>query len=444
MSDFIERAKFSCALGGALTTIESLPRAVPIVHAAGGCAASLSGTYNLAAGYRGLGYCGGTMIPTTNIAENNIVFGGEDRLAEQIESTLRAMDADLYVVVSGCQVEIIGDNTVQVASRYGGRNVIGASTPGFSGNTYRGYDSVMTSVIRNVVRRSDEKEPRTVNILGVVPGHDVFFRGNLDELRRLLGLIGVKANAFFGTGESVESIRGYGSASLNVVLSAQAGLDSAKAFEAEHAIPFIQSELPIGPSGSAEFLRRIGGALGVPVEDVESAIERETREYYSYLERIVDVYTDLDFQRWAIVAADSYYAHAITRFLANDLGWIPFLTAVHDIEGEREQAEYVALFADVTSEYKPKVIFERNPSRLLDEVRRAWADNHNDKYRDSPSPAYVVGSVIERGLAEALGAGFLSVAFPVSNRVVLNKSAAGWRGALTLVEDLLTNLVSAR
>ncbi len=41
MSDFIERSKFSCALGGALTTIAAIPKAVPIVHASGGCAAEL-------------------------------------------------------------------------------------------------------------------------------------------------------------------------------------------------------------------------------------------------------------------------------------------------------------------------------------------------------------------------------------------------------------------
>ncbi|MDR1598453.1 MAG: hypothetical protein LBS11_01015 [Oscillospiraceae bacterium] len=444
MSDFIERAKFSCALGGALTTIEGIPRAVPIVHAAGGCASALSGTYNLAAGYRGIGYCGGNMIPTTNIAENNVVFGGEERLEEQIEATLKALDADLYIVVSGCQVEIIGDDTVAVANRYRNRGVVGASTPGFSGNTYKGYDAVMTTLINNVIERADEKDPAAVNILGVVPGHDVFFRGNLDEIRSLLASIGVKANTFFGTGESVAAIRGYGSASLNIVLSPQAGLDSAKAFEREHGIPYVTAEIPIGPTGTEEFLRGIARALNIDGAVVDGVVARETKVYYSFLERLVDIYADLDFQRWLIVAADSYYAHALTRYLANDLGWIPFVTNIHDIEEEHAQARYDELFRDVDSRHKPLVLFERNPSELLEEVRRAWPDNHNEKYYNALSPAYVVGSVTERGLAEKLGAGFLSVAFPVSNRVILNKRIAGWNGALTLVEDLITSLVSSR
>ncbi len=444
MSDFIERAKFSCALGGALTTIEGISRAIPIVHAAGGCAAALSGTYNLAAGYRGIGYCGGNMIPTTNIAENNVVFGGEERLAEQIENTLTAMDGDLYIVVSGCQVEIIGDDTVAVARRYRERNVIGASTPGFSGNTYRGYDAVLESLIQNVIEKTDVKDKKTVNILGVVPGHDVFFKGNLDELKRLLGLIGIKANTFFATGDSVADIRTYGGAALSIALSPLAGIRAAKAFEQTHDIPWIQSEIPIGPGATAEFLRTVGSALEVDAALVEKVIARENEVYYSFLERVVDIYSDLDFQRFAIVAADSYYAHALTRFLANDLGWVPFLTAIHDVEDEIGQIEYEARFADIDCPNKPTILFEHNASKVLDAVRGAWPRNHNETYYSPLAPAYVVGSVIERGLAEKLGAGFLSVAFPVSNRVVLNKKVAGFAGALSLVEDLLTNLVSSR
>jgi nitrogenase molybdenum-iron protein beta chain len=247
LADFIERAKFSCALGGALTTISGLPKVIPIVHASGGCAAALSGTYNLASGYRGTGYCGGAMIPTTNIAENHIVFGGEQRLTEQIESTIEIMNGDLYIVVTGCQVEIIGDDAVSIAKRYREKNVIGASTPGFLGNTFKGYDAVLKSIIKDVIIPNEEKEINTINILGVVPGHDVFYRGNLDEITRLLGLIGVKVNTFFGTNESIASIREYGKASLNVVLSEQAGIEAAKLLKELHQIPYILADIPIGP-----------------------------------------------------------------------------------------------------------------------------------------------------------------------------------------------------
>lgn len=444
MTEFIDRAKFSCALGGALTTIAGIPKVVPIVHASGGCAAALSGTYNLAAGYRGTGYCGGTMIPTTNIAENNIVFGGEDRLEEQIENSLEILDADLYVVVTGCQVEIIGDDAVSVAGRYRDRNVIGASTPGFLGNTFKGYDAVLKTIIKEVVKPSAEKEENTVNILGVVPGHDVFYRGNLDEIKRLLSLIGVKVNTFFGTGENVASIREYGKASLNILLSGQAGLEPAKVFKELHNIPYITADVPIGPAGTEEFLIKIGNELNIGPYMIHNVIEEERKAYYSYLERIVDIYSDIDFQRYALVVADSYYAFALTRFLANDLGWVPHLTSINDIHTEEEREAYLEKFEALTSETKPKVIFEENAGQLIKEVRNSWPYNQNEKYYDALGPAFVVGSGIERSLADKIGAGFLSVAFPVSNRVVLNKGYTGFRGGLTLVEDLISQLVAAR
>ncbi|GHV09839.1 oxidoreductase nitrogenase component 1 [Clostridia bacterium] len=443
-STFIERAKFSCALGGALTTVAGLSRVVPIVHAAGGCASALSGTYNIAAGYRGVGYCGGNMIPTSNIAENNVVFGGEDRLEEQIENTLFALDGDLYIVLTGCQVEIIGDDAVGVARRFADKNVIGVSTPGFLGNTLAGYDAVMTALVRDVIAPATQKEKKTVNIFGVVPGHDVFYRGNLDELTRLLSLIGVKANTFFGTDVSVEDIKTYGNAALNVVLSPSAGIAPAEELSRSHDIPVIHAELPVGPYGTELFLRQVGAALWIDKAVVEAVIAAENKYYYSFLERIIDIYSDIDFQRYAIVAADSYYAHVLTRFLANDLGWVPHLTAINDIEDEEAQAEYLKLFGDITSETKPVVVFEQQSGQLLKHVRDSWERNSNKKYYDALAPAYVVGTGIEKGLSEKLNAGFLAVAFPVSNRVVLNKGYAGYRGALTFVEDLITNLVALR
>ncbi|GHV31890.1 oxidoreductase nitrogenase component 1 [Clostridia bacterium] len=443
-STFIERAKFSCALGGALTTVAGLTRTVPIVHAAGGCASALSGTYNIAAGYRGVGYCGGSMIPTSNIAENNVVFGGEDRLAEQIESTLFALDGDLYVVLTGCQVEIIGDDAVGIARRYADKNVIGVSTPGFLGNTLAGYDAVMTALVKDLIPPADRKDSRAVNIFGVVPGHDVFYRGNLDELTRLLSLIGVKANTFFGTDVTIADIKTYGEAALSVVLSPSAGAAPAYELSRLQDIPVLNAELPVGPNGTAVFLRQIGAALGIDIAVIEGVNAAESKYYYSFLERIIDIYSDIDFQRYAVVAADSYYAHVLTRFLANDLGWIPHLTAINDVNEEEAQAEYLKLFDDITSETKPVVVFEQQSGQILKHVRDSWERNSNKKYYDELAPAYVIGTGIEQGLAQKLNAGFLAVAFPVSNRVVLNKGYAGYRGALTFVEDLITNLVSLR
>lgn len=444
MSDFIERSKFSCALGGALSTIAAIKRAVPIVHASGGCAAALSGTYNLSAGYRGVGYCGGNMIPTSNISQSHIVFGGEDKLVGQIESTLKYIKGDIYIVVTGCQTEMIGDDAVGIAERYEDQNVIGVNTPGFLGNTLRGYDAILSALAKSVIRKTDEKEAHTINLLGIVPGHDVFYRGNIAYITDLLGKIGVKVNSFFGDGETVEKIKGYGSASLSVVLSETAGQITAKQFETTHKTPYITTELPIGPKASERFLRLIAEKLDIDSKLVDEVVEKETTYFYSYLERIVDVAADLDFQRYVAAFTDSYYAYPIIDFVSEELGWIPHFVSINDLQDKRKQEEYSKKFEKLTSRTKPTVIYEEKVGLAKKKLRASWPYNNNQKYYDSLGPLFVIGSVIERDLAKDFGAGFLTVAFPVSNRAVLNKGYAGFRGALSLVEDLLSNLVTAR
>ena len=444
MSDFIERSKFSCALGGALSTIAAIPKAVPIVHASGGCAASLSGTYNLSAGYRGVGYCGGNMIPTSNISQSNIVFGVEEKLVGQIESTIKYLKGDIYIVVTGCQTEMIGDDSVGIASRYRDQNVIGVNTPGFLGNTLRGYDAVLSALVKEIIEKKDEKDAKTINLLGIVPGHDVFYRGNIAYLTDLLNKIGVKANTFFGDGESVEKIKGYGDAALTVVLSGTAGQITAKTFETVHGIPYVTTDLPIGPKATERFLRLVAEKLNIEKEVVDKVVEEETKYFYSYLERIVDVAADLDFQRYVVAFTDSYYAYPLVDFVSEELGWIPHFVSINDLQDKAKQEAYTKKFENLTSRTKPQVIYEDKEGLAKKKLRASWPYNNNQKYYDALGPLFIVGSVVERDLANDYGAGFLTVAFPVSNRAVLNKGYAGCRGALTLVEDLLSNLVASR
>ncbi len=74
---FIERPRTFCALGGALLASEALPDTVPILHASVGCGGSIY--WN--PGWRDPdilepGYCGGMAVPSSNVQEKDIVFGG--------------------------------------------------------------------------------------------------------------------------------------------------------------------------------------------------------------------------------------------------------------------------------------------------------------------------------------------------------------------------------
>ena len=96
MEAYIEKPRFACPLGGALATVGAIPRAVAILHSSQGCGGNSNGAIMGAAGHLGSGYCGGASVPASGISEQQIVFGGETRLEEQLRTTPEVIDADLF------------------------------------------------------------------------------------------------------------------------------------------------------------------------------------------------------------------------------------------------------------------------------------------------------------------------------------------------------------
>jgi len=77
-------------------------------------------------------------------------------------------------------------------------------------------------------------------------------------------------------------------------------------------------------------------------------------------------------------------------------------------------------------------------------LSRHWPQSNGQKFYDSFSPAFVVGSHLERQLAVNIGAGHLTVTYPVGNRVVLTRGYTGYMGGLNLIEDIFSVLVAQR
>jgi len=145
-----------------------------------------------------------------------------------------------------------------------------------------------------------------------------------------------------------------------------------------------------------------------------------------------------------VVVGDSNYAPAISRFLSDDLGWLPELVVITDFLDESQKNTVAGRFDNFESGVRPNVRFDTDASSVRRYMAEIWPRNRNERYYDSMSPAVVVGSVYERDLAERFGFPLLTVSFPVTNRVVLNRAYAGTSGALCLAEDLFGILAAGR
>jgi nitrogenase molybdenum-iron protein beta chain len=446
MSNFIDRPRYACALGGALAVLRAIPRAIPVIHASAGCGQNLYIANNAGGGYLGGGYCGGNSLPSSNVIERDIVFGGEERLREQIKTTLEVMDGDIYIVLTGCMVEMIGDDLDAVVSEFidEDKPVIAVHTPSFKGNSYTGYELLLNGLIKKYITKQKEKAANKVNVFGLVPALDVFWEGNLKEIKRLLERLGLEVNTFFGEGETLHDIKNAGNACLNIVVSEVYGEQSARVFEEVHGIPYITAELPIGAHATEDFIQKVSTKLNICGTLTDEVIKSEKARYYNYIERLADIYNDVDLQRYAIVVGDCNYGPAITKFLSDELGWLPELTVITDLPEDSVKEKITASLGGMKSGLKANVQFDANTSSIQKYIAQAWERNRNERYYDSMSPAVIVGSVLERDLAAEFNIPLVAATYPLTNRVVLNKAYAGMNGGLSLTEDVLSALVAGR
>jgi len=449
MSSFIEKPRFACPLGGALATVGALPRVVPILHSSQGCGGNSNGAIMGAAGHLGSGYCGGASVPASGISEQQIVFGGITRLEEQLQSTTEIIDADLFVVITGCTAEIIGDDVPAVVRAYNAdRNsrapLIHATAAGFKGNSYFGYDSVLQSLFRDYVVPAEKKKKHHVNLWGAPPAFDVFWEGNLLELRRILEGIGLTVNSFFTNRDSLPVIRNSAEAELNIVVSPVNGVPAAEVFKEVHGVDHFITDLPIGAKATETFVREVAQRLDLCKKQVETFLEAENKRYYHFFNRISDSYCDLDLQRYTVIVADTTYAVALTRFAVKELGWLPTLVAITDPIEDDKKPPFLDLFEGILDNPKATVVYETDASQVSKHLFKRWPQSDGGKYSRPFSPSFVIGSRLDKDFADSIKAGHLSVAYPISNRFVLNRAYAGYTGALHLVEDIFSVLVANR
>ena len=432
-------------LGGALATLTSLPRVIPIIHGAQGCGGQLTNSYAYG-GYLGVGYCGGASLPSSNVSEREIIFGGADRLKKEIEAAYEVMDGDLFVVVTSCMTDLIGDDVEAVLNEVEKPDspLVYIDTGGFKGNSYYGYDIVIQGLFEQFIPVQEKKDPKLVNLLGLVPAYDPFFRGDLEEVRRILSLIGVKATTFLTPDQTIEDVKNAGKASLNILLSPVHGLKAVESAKNIHGIDYIVENLPIGSNASVKFALDVAEKLGIDREFAEKALQNEVDRYYQYVDRATDVIADTDFQNYAVVINNSTEALPYTLFLDNEIGWLPEYVFITDELNDKQKQLIRDRFEAESFENPPELVFETDTFKIQQHITQNRPQFLSDTYNDTLDPVFVLGSTIDRKLAEVLGGKYLNTSFPVISRIIINHTYAGFNGGLALLEDLITGQVSGR
>lgn len=428
MAEVIKKPRNGCVLHGAVTTVEEIKGAVPIIHSIAGCAVQ---NY-LANKVNGLGnsITSGFSAPGTAVQERHIIFGGASRLREQLKNTFKVVNGDLFVVLNGCESAMVGDDVDAMTREPAGQGdpVLDSILTGFHGNKHLGYAQVLTDIIQKLpqIRKEEpRKDDRLVNILGIIPKQDIFYKGELAEIKRILEGVGLKAHTFFGPQNGVEEFAHAKDAAVTLVFS-QWGVLPAEKLKELYDIPVLRFDcIPAGFEEISELVKAVAQVTGIKEADYQDFLEQEKAEFGYYMERLEEEFYEEQVIRNIAVVGDERIVYQISGYLRKYLGARIDTAVITDFVPSED-----------LSEKKKKELLEG----LAEEVYLTTDGKEIEQILLHSNAEIVLGSSLEESAAQEKGAVHLAVSYPVYHQTIINKSYAGISGALSLAEDYFTKV----
>ncbi|MBD5543354.1 MAG: nitrogenase molybdenum-iron protein, alpha and beta chain [Lachnospiraceae bacterium] len=428
MSEILENPRGGCVLGGINSVLGAIDRVCPILHSGPGCCMQTCAAEQGQSGNKSSSFVSSVSIPSTNMLEKDVVFGGVKKLKTTIQGAIDIMDADAFFILTGCTAGIIGDDIVSAAEEFRekGYPVYPIETPGFAGDSNLGYEVIWNGFIDQVIEKNVPKDEKLVNIFGIVPYHDPFWSGNLEEIARILRLLGLRVNTFFTEHQGIENIRKCSGAALNIIVNPWLFKGPAEKFEKKFGVPWIRYPgLPIGATDTGRFIEVVAQKLNLDREMVDSVIKKEEDYVYSYLAQSIGV---LSWKRFAVVG-DAASVVGITRYLANDYSFTPKLAIISEPIFRTEDKERITKeLSDMEYATPPEIVFAADQYEI------------NQALYEDEEITLIVGSSNEREAASLKEIQCIAATFPLKDRLIFNRAYAGYRGSLSLTEDLYDNL----
>lgn len=435
MSEDIEQPRFTCALG-AQQTVVAIKRAVPVLHSGPGCSNKINGVIG-----QGEGYAGGSTIPCTNAGESEIVFGGESRLSDVLDGALKVIDADLYVILTGCTSDIVGDDIANVAERFVEKEapVVYVETGGFKSNNYQSHEDLVNAIVDQYVERHRDTagvRPGLVNVFATVPYQDPFWKGNLAELKRILTGIGYQVNILFGAeSEGLSEWRSIPNAQFNIVIGPWVGMGIARHLKEKYATPYFHFPyMPVGGKETSRFLRKAAVFGGLAPEAVEEFIKKEEARFYADIEQMASFVLEFRYglPRKFYSILDASFSIGVSKYLLNELGIIPATQFITDDTPEEFQEAIREQFRHISDRRSAEVVFETNGGAIQEQILQ----------EDHTKRSLLLGSAWEKPLAKEINADLLIVSVPIQYRLIMQCCYAGYVGGLRMAEDIFTNALS--
>jgi nitrogenase molybdenum-iron protein alpha/beta subunit len=235
------------------------------------------------------------------------------------------------------------DRKVSAAS---GKPIMNVPGNALSGDWLDGYAGALKALARAIDLGAPQPTPGTVAVVGyLMDRSEGDHRGNLAELRRLLGALDLRVAPTWLAGETVAELARVREA--EAIIALPYGREAATILGERLGVPVIDAGLPFGLGGTERWLRAVASATG-RADRVEALLEREIGAAMSLIEWAIPYHL---VHRTLVFFGDPHLGLAVDD-LAREVGLRP---ERHFIFGRRAHArELLARYPDGQVVIDPK------------------------------------------------------------------------------------------
>jgi nitrogenase molybdenum-iron protein alpha/beta subunit len=364
-------------------------------------------------------YFGQPRVPATYLDGNDYVFGATEKLEGILKHVAQTKNHALIAVVNSPGAALIGDDLDRlIADANLPVPCMAVENPGFSTSFCEGFQQAAKTAVDALANREVTVQQKHINLIGVSL-FQRYWEGDISELRRLLGLCGIRIHAVLCADTVTEAVETSGRAALNVGICAELAESLGRHLEKRFGTPLLipSCGAPIGFDATEHFLSEVCRALGVDTSPAMAAVSRARRRAYTAISRFHTI-TGLPKGASFALKAEPSLALPLTRWLYTYLGMIP--AAVYTTSDPSPFNGKLALFLSEIG-----CISALNPERIS----------------DMPQAALASGAVLARLESVGWTGAKVALSLPSGGRInVVPRAVMGATGALHLIEQLLNGL----
>ncbi|MBI2384859.1 MAG: hypothetical protein HYV14_02480 [Elusimicrobia bacterium] len=203
-------------------------------------------------------------IVMTGTTWDTITFSREERIRTLLERVLRRPDAGLVMVSALTMCGLSGiqyDRLIEPLRRKTRTPFLEIRCDTLDHDWLDGYASVWDAIAGSVDLPRPKRRKNAVAVVGhLLDRNEGDARGNLGELERMLGALGLELVSAWPSGGSYAGLAGASRASA--VISLPYAREAAATLAGRLKVPLVETGLPFGLDGSVRWVRAVAAALG--------------------------------------------------------------------------------------------------------------------------------------------------------------------------------------